>query len=402
MKNQNRILLLTTLGLLAFLPAPGTHADDAPAANLLPLNDNTAAPFMGVYRWGQSGLVGGLYDAYPKWLNRSIIWGEDFMPTEGWDKIEGQGWQMGPWGDWINKVPGRRYILSVPILVGSWDGKGPRQGPAAGVAVSLEEGAKGTYNIYFQHLAESLVKHGLANSILRIGWEFNGGWYIWRTGTEEKAQAYAGYFRQIVTTMRSVPGADKLQFDWNPAMETWWPYAPDKAYPGDDVVDYIGVDVYDQSWAKDTYPIPPDATDDQALERQKRTWSDVTDNEKASGLPFWVKFAADHHKPLTIPEWGACIRSDKHGGNDNTYFIQKMHDFILDPANNVYFASYFDVTAGDGDHRLVQEVSKKDPTNIKESKLPKSAALFQQLFSLPASPTASASTTPVKSATGTP
>ncbi len=129
----------------------------APASPLLPVNDNSAAPYFAVYRWGQAGLNHGLYDAYDPWLNRSVIWGEDFMPNNQWDSIEGGGWQLGPWRDWVNAKPGRRFILSVPVLVGGWDGKGPTKGPAANVPISLEEGAKGTYNIYFQHLAEHLV-----------------------------------------------------------------------------------------------------------------------------------------------------------------------------------------------------------------------------------------------------
>jgi len=365
--------------------------DAAPApSGLLPLNDDTAPPFKAVYRWGQGGCVQGLYDFYGPWLNRKVIWGEDFMPTEGWDKIEGQDWQMGTWGPWVHKQEGRRYVLSLPILVGSWDGKGPKQGPASGVPVSLEEGAKGTYNIYFQHLAESLVKHGLGDAIVRVGWEFNGGWYIWRTDTAEKAEAYAGYFKQIVNTMRAVPGTDKLKFVWNPAMEPYWRYSPDKAYPGDDVVDYIGVDVYDQCWAKDTYPIPDGASDDEILERQKRTWNDVTNNEKSMGLPYWVKFAAQHGKPLVIPEWGVCTRSDKHGGGDNPFFVEQMFNFIYNPANNVYFECYFDVGAPDGDHRLVPEPTRKDPSQMRETKFPKSEAKYKELFTLPVAPVATA------------
>lgn len=394
MKKTSLFLALAGASCLLSVSAGNSlRADDAPndvpapAPGSLPLNDNTAPPFKGVYQWGQSGCKSGLYDAYGPWLNRTVIWGEDFMPTESWSHLEGESWQMGTWGPWVKKQVGRRYILSLPMLVGSWDGKGPKQGPGAGVPVSLEEGAKGTYNIYFQHLAESLVKHGMDDTLIRVGWEFNGGWYIWRANTAAKAEAFAGYFKQIVTTMRAVPGAEKLKFIWNPAMEPYWAYPPEKAWPGDDVVDYIGLDVYDQCWAKDTYPIPEDATEDEALARRKRTWDNVTNNEKSNGLPFWVKFAAAHgNKPLVIPEWGVCNRKDKdgnHGGGDNTFFIEQMYNFIYNPANNVYFESYFDVTAGDGDHRLIPGVNKKDPANPTETKFPKAAAKYKELFTLP-------------------
>jgi hypothetical protein len=242
----------------------------------------------------------------------------------------------------------------------------------------LEEGAKGTYNIYFQHLAENMVKNGLGNTVLRIGWEFNGGWFQWHALTLEQGTAYAAYFRQIVTTMRAVPGADKLQFVWNPNLMPMT-YDPEKAWPGDDVVDYVGVDVYDQSWAPNTYPIPANATPDEILARQKRAWDTVFNSEKAYGLPYWTKFAAAHHKPITLPEWGVYNRADKHSGGDDPYFIQQMFNFIYNPANNVYFQCYFDVHAGDGNHQLCPDPTGQYPA----SSFPQSAALYQKLFSLP-------------------
>ncbi|SDT95071.1 Glycosyl hydrolase family 26 [Verrucomicrobium sp. GAS474] len=373
-----RLLPLLSLFLLA-VPARAQEAAPAPAAGgLLPVNDNTAPPYFAVYRWGQGGVGKGLYDAYGPWLNRKVMWAEDFMPSESWDKVEGQEWQLGTWKGWVQKQAGRRLVLSVPLLVGPWDGKGPKAGPGAGVAVSLAEGAKGTYNVYFQHLAENLVKQHLGDTILRLGWEFNGGWYQWRAQKEPEALNFAAYFKQIVTTMRAVPGAENLKFCWNPAMEPWWPYSPEKAWPGDDVVDYVGVDVYDQSWQKETYPFPEGADAATLAARQQKTWETTTNSLGKMGLPYWKKFAADHGKPLAIPEWGVCQRQDKHGGMDNAYFIEQMFRFIHDPANNVFFHCYFDVGAPDGDHQLCP-----NPNNDKKTQFPLAAAKYVELFALP-------------------
>jgi len=381
---------------------PSLDNSSTSGTNLMPLNDNTAPPFKAVYRWGQGGCVSGKYDAYGPWLNRTNIWAEDFLPTNAWDQVEGQQWDLGTWQWWIKKNPGRHLILTPPMLAGGWDGKGPSTGPAAHVPVSLEEGAKGTYNIYYQHLAKNLVKYGLVDvTFLRIGHEFNGSWYSWRVSNAKQAEAYAAYFKQIVTTMRAVPGAENLKFVWNPAMMPWWPYDPEKAWPGDDVVDYIGVDVYDQSWSPNNYPIPAGASDADKLARRKRVWDNETNSEQAKGLPYWVKFAAKHgNKPLCIPEWGACIRQDKHGGGDSAFFIEQMYKFIYKPANNVYFECYFDVSAGDGDHRLVPETDKNKPPQ--ETKLPEAAAKYKELFSLPAGGQAAANSVTGDSATNTP
>ena len=342
---------------------------------LLPLNDNTAAPYTGVYRWGQSGCVAGHHESYAQWLNRTGVWAVDFMPTEGWDKIVGEQWQLGTFGPWVDKDPAhRRYVLSVPLLPGSWDRSGPKQGPGR-EPVSLERGTKGEYNQYFEQLAKNLVRHNLTNTILRLGWEFNGGWYTWRVDNAEQAKHFAGYFREIVTTMRGVPGHD-LKFCWNPNV-MWTGYDMELAWPGDAYVDYVGVDIYDQSWVKNTYPIPADATDKERLERHKRAWNEAVNND-SWGLQYWVKFAKRHKKPLCLPEWGVFIREDKHGGGDNPFFIGEMHKFIHNPANNVAWHAYFDVHAGDGDHQLVPDPKGK-PTQF-----PESAEKFRALFSLPA------------------
>jgi len=33
-----------------------------------------------------------------------------------------------------------------------------------------------------------MVKHKLADTILRLGWEFNGGWFTWRASGTEKTE----------------------------------------------------------------------------------------------------------------------------------------------------------------------------------------------------------------------
>lgn len=371
------LALFSSANVLSQSPSPAT-ASTGDTAFLAPPGDNANPPFLAVYRWGQSGLLNGLYDAYPAWLNRTVIWAEDFQPRETWDGIEGPSWQLNPWSKWVNEKPGRRWILSVVILPGDWDGKGPKQGQEAGVPVSLEEGAKGTYNEHFRKLAENLVKYNLGNTILRLGWEFNGGWYTFRALNAQKAEAYAAYWRQIVTTMRSVEGAGNLKFVWNPT-QVWIPYPLEKAWPGDEYVDYVGVDVYDDSWAPDTYPLPPNASTDQVQAIREKVWDKIL-NDPNHGILAFKSFAERHgNKPLTFPEWGVDSRGGKsdHGGLDNPYFIEQMHNFIYDPGNNVYFHCYFDVTAGDGDHQICP-----DPAGKHRTKFPLSFVRFRELFSL--------------------
>lgn len=350
-----------------------THASEPP-------NDNARPPFMAVYKGSVNG-IGNPYgakrvDSYAQWLGRKVIWAEDGMPYTNWDGVRGGKWQMEPWGAWVKAVPGRRVIFSVPLVPGAWDGTGPKNGIDANKPVSLEEGAKGSYNHHYKVLAENLVKNGLGNSILRLGWEFNGGWYPWRVRDNNKAEAFAGYFREIVKTMRAVPGAEKLQFDWNLCL-THCMFDPEKAWPGDEYVDFIGLDVYDDAYFPNTYPYPKDASPEKIASIRRKVWDEVILNGTFR-LNYWKKFAQKHKKPLSIPEWGVNNKPDGHGGGDNPYYIEQMHAFINDPANNVYYHSYFDYQAGDGHHLLAP---KEDGTAVTE--FPAAAAKFKELFALP-------------------
>ena len=275
----------------------------------------------------------------------------------------------------MKEQPGRRFIFGIPILPGPWDGSGPTSGHTdPKKPVSLERGAAGDYNAHFRQLAENLVKYGLGDAILRLGWEFNGGWYTWRA--KDKTEAFAGYWRQIVKTMRAVPGAEKLQFCWNPTLGDQQ-FPADQAWPGDDFVDYVGVDVYDETWNANTYPWPAGTSDADIESRRKKAWDEWLLGS-SRGLAFWSKFAHDHGKPLCFPEWGVNRRSDQHGGLDNVLFIERMHAFISDPANHVAWHSYFDVNAPDGAHQLSPGAGEKgEPV---KSEFPKSAARFKELF----------------------
>jgi len=344
----------------ASLAAPVSLSAESPAAPTAPAV--SGPPQMGVYRWANQSTN---IDAFERWLGGPLVWAEDFVGNETWDNVAWPVWWLEGWSPWKQQKPGRRLILSIPLLPGPRDGSGPLQGDAKGEKVSLEEGAAGKYNARFKILAENIVKHHLGDTILRLGWEFNGGWYTWRASGKEAA--FAEYWRQIVKTMRAVPGAEQLQFCWNPTLG-YQQFPAEKAWPGDEFVDFVGVDVYDESWIKDGYPWPAGASAEVIEARRTLVWNDALLHGD-HGLAFWSKFARAHGKPLTIPEWGVNNRvdmKDQHGGLDNVYFIEQMHRFIMDPTNHIAFHSYFDVQAGDGHHQLSPGASGTEKTEFPE------------------------------------
>jgi glycosyl hydrolase family 26 len=323
-------------------------------------------PQLGVYR-GDAPSGPDKVDAYSAWLGRKVDLAEAFEPGATWDDVMGRSWQLRPWSAWVNAQPGRRLVLTIPILPGHWDGRGPTSGPGAGEPVSLERGAAGDYDRYFVALARNLVAYRLGNTILRLGHEFNGGWYTWRASGKEAA--FAGYWRRIVTAMTSVPGHE-LQFNWNPTLGHLG-MRPDLAWPGDAYVDIVGLDVYDQSWSAGTYPIPAGAAHDDARRRQALVWAQILDG--AYGLRFWQRFGEAHGKPLAISEWGLSARADGRGGGDNPDFIANMWRFIHDPANRVAYHVYFDIMARDGGHQLSSDEGFTSPFSA-------SAATYRRLF----------------------
>ena len=241
-------------------------------------------PALGTYHW-PNGTAG--VDAFAAWLGRPAVWGLDFVGEESWDNVEWPTWWLEAWSKWTQAQPGRRLILAIPMLAGPPDGSGPKQGKIeVGQPVSLEKGAAGAYNPHFKKLAENLVAYKLADAILRPGWEFNGGWYTWRA--KGKANDFAEYWKQMVKTMRAVPGTEKLSFCWNPTLGDQ-DFPAEQAWPGDEFVDFVGVDVYDETWAADTYPWPAGAGADVILARQKKVWKEWI-VESPRGLSYWSAF----------------------------------------------------------------------------------------------------------------
>ncbi len=241
----------------------------------------------------------------------------DYLPSNSfWDGMDGSGGELA----WIlqNGWSGTPYTLSLGVPMIPTTPSGVPQG-------TLANGAAGLYDNYFVALGQNLVAAGESHIYLRLGWEFDGGWYAWSATTPEAEANYAEYFRQIVESMRSVPG-ENFKFVWNPDAEAFnqLGYNVALAYPGNAYVDYIGVDAYDQTWVTPQTPI--------------NAWNETTFPD----LTLADQFAQEQGKPLAIPEWGVATRSDGHGLGDDPRYITNMIDWMEDPANDVAYESYFD------------------------------------------------------------
>ncbi|WP_405787539.1 glycosyl hydrolase [Streptomyces sp. NBC_01367] len=226
------------------------------------------------------------------WLGgKKIRVGHTYLPGDKWAGIEGRVSFLENWAEWRQADDDRLFVLNVPMQERNED-----RVPDYRVAQLIRAGAEGQYDRHFQRLAERLVELGVPDTVIVLGWEMNGVTYTHRCAPDP--ENWKAYWKRIVKTMRAVPGQE-FTFDFAPNRGTdaiGWT----KCYPGDDVVDVIGMDSYDQG--------PGHTFDDQITQPY--------------GLQHQVNFAKAHGKPISYPEWGLFRRGD------NPEYVRRMLKWI--------------------------------------------------------------------------
>jgi Glycosyl hydrolase family 26 len=318
-RTRRRCLAATLVAVLAALALCGLFAA---RGNAVPRSPATSAKLAGAFvDWGPVGRERTL-QAWEKWLKQepSSVLGVDFYGQASWEDFSKLSWVPGIWKQ-LN--PARNVVWSVPLTI---------------TGTPLADVANGLHDSDFEAAARA-ISQAQPRAIIRLGWEMNisnMGWFA--RGHEAD---YIKAFRRVVDIFRRHSSAFK--FDWCPG---WGPQDVDAdlAYPGDDVVDYIGLDVYDFKY------------EGSAEER----WNNFYLKARF-GLEWQRDFAAAHGKRMSFPEWGV--------GNfgDNPFFVQQMHDWFKANEASIAYAAYFDV---DG----------LWPTQIDNGQFPESQKLFRELF----------------------
>ena len=262
---------------------------------------------------------------FQSWLGRDVDQTLEFI---GWNVLsDGTSWGVNCWNRAAQAV-----VYSIPML--PWK-------------TSLREGANGKFDDLFRNYGALLVKSGYADVVLRMGWEFNANWYAW--SATKDPEAYVDCWRRIVSTLRSVPGA-KFQFDWCPAASAHG-FSEDRAYPGDDFVDFIGIDFYNM-------PI-----NGKTMTPEERWQARMNMHH---GLKWHRDFAQSHRKRMSLPEWGTGKHAKYVGADDDAYFIEQMAAWLFD--NKFAYHNYWEYKSKDLDTRLSAGTQ------------PKAAAAFRKYF----------------------
>jgi hypothetical protein len=294
----------TTSSFRADAPKESAAASSAPAAS------PSSTDVLGVY--SGAGRPSGV-SSFASATGTDPKVAMDFVDmTRGWSDVASPTWLLDAWTPWLKADASRRLVLSVPMLIASAKGDFDNT----------------TYDSYHRQLAQSIADRGIASQVvIRLGWEMNGTWFPWSTD----AAGYKRMWRRLVPVYRSVNGA--FTFDWcvNGGSKD-----PEAWYPGDDVVDIVGMDQYDLVWQH--------AGGDQGWR-----WSQIEPN-----LRWHTSFAAQHGKRAAIDEWSLWSAGDTTlgGGGDNPTYVRNMVSWAA--SHGYSHATYFDVAAGGPDTTLEQ------------------------------------------------
>jgi Glycosyl hydrolase family 26 len=287
---------------------------------------SAAPPVLGVYLGNGATGVARL-PAFSTWLGREPDRVLDFFAYDSWSSLESDAlWTCESW-----RGKGRHPV--VPALTVSL--------PLTIPGTTLAEVAAGRHDGSFLAVARGMVANGWGASIVRLGWEFNGTWMPWAAGKDPAS--YREAYRHVVKVMRSLSGAN-FKFDWCCACGRN-EIDPDSVYPGDDVVDIVGMDVYTRYYSP--YNADP-----------RHRWQTL--RTVGYGIDWLVDFSVAHRKELSIPEWGtgeALTRDGGVGGGDDPLFVENMARFLRD--NHAVYSDYWDYHApdynasvSDGEHPL--------------------------------------------------
>jgi beta-mannanase len=216
-------------------------------------------------------------------------------------------------------------------------------------APTLAGGAAGDYDQYWKTLAENLVAKGLGDTILRIGWEFNGNWFRWSAGPPAANCAacavdgpanWTKYWQNIVNTMRSVPG-QSFKFDYSVALGSTYANpgdtGVDPVYPGDKYVDTISVSMYDQQYG---HPACTSTGVPAGCISEKVRWDNLV--SETYGLNWLASFSKKRGKPVGFSEWALASTTSFNdgGGGDDAAFMKDFHTWLT--GHNVAYEDYFD------------------------------------------------------------
>ena len=314
---RQALLAATALTVTTFLPSIGGNAADlAPIVSGLP------------WRSGAS-FCNGKDPNWVTWRDRELDIVHQFTEHKTWEEMH---YKIGSGSNLKNAIAG---APQVSVDLAPW--------PNSLGYGHLDECANGDYDAHFKQFGADLVKRGAGTAIIRIGHEPTANeFHVWGIFTLQDAQDWKACFRNIVTALKddstdAVKGGRQFKIEWNNARRGKIPFSVMETYPGDDIVDIWGLNVYDRG---------PDVTPLTVTKKQPwaTTWEKFymkTLNGGPFGIGAWLAEAKKHGKPIALTEWGNWAYAGRATPADNPLFIQTMFDFFKTNAADIAYETYW-------------------------------------------------------------
>lgn len=325
----------------AATPYASVHAGSGALAGGAKLQSSLSSSSGQYVQFGSSPAVNastlGFYDGNHNWTtiqtianwlggNSAVPYALEFTDATSWSTISNPSWFMSQWSG----AP-FTMIWAIPML--------PCGAPNTTCAPNNQNYnalASGTDNSYFVNAAKVLVGAGQGSAYIRLGWEFNGTWFPWNVCNSTGAADFVKGFQNIVTSMRSVPGAN-FKFIWNPDDSTGdCGVKLENFYPGDAYVNVVALDAYDTLGVSST---PQQRWNGLLNGTNVNNWAPVAPNAingqafTGYGLSWLAAFAKEHSKQVGIPEWGLWNDGSSDSSGDDTYYINQMSEWIKQNAS---------------------------------------------------------------------
>ncbi len=240
-----------------------------------PARARVDSPILSGLLW-RSGATGGGFPCLAQLRDRPLDANTVYLNHDSFEAMQRQS--GGLWAR-VSAKAAPLWVVSAPLLTTSTKGQFAQCGA-------------GAFDLYWRKIGYQLKAAGAQGTVVRLGWEANIGSdnHPWGVDTAGQVPDYKRCWRRAATALKA--GGLGLQVEWTSAKKTQnTAFTALDLYPGDDVVDVIGVHYYDSGPERNT----------QALWDE---YYNITFNGGPWGLGTWLAFAREHGKQLGIAEWG--------------------------------------------------------------------------------------------------
>jgi hypothetical protein len=282
------------------LPATSAPSSSAGSPTASP-SPTPAGPLVGGWYAGASGL-GVASGKFQRWLGQPVT-------------------VAATWAD-----QGASAQKTLPAVRGEYKNwKGALDIAVGGTVLGSRENyaaaARGAYDVRWRAAAKTLAqsRRGVtAPTFVRPFHEMNGDWYDEWVVTKRNSADFKKAFARYVGILRQA--MPNVYVSWSPNYgdHTGLPVA--YWYPGDEVVDCVAPDYYD------------DGSSDARVNAS--AWNAEADDKDKIGNPqgpeAWRQFAQAHGKPVCFPEWGL---KPEGSGTDHPVWIKAFNAWMNQHAN---------------------------------------------------------------------